>query len=109
MIEPTTLAARVDAAAAELDGVEKTIVDGRPAWSADRVTFAILADSGVELRLDPAVAEAASRTPDTGLSSRGPEWVRFSPRALDDHAVDRLEAWLMLARRRAGKAPGGTR
>jgi hypothetical protein len=47
------------------------------------------------------IAVAATRTPDTAPTVRGPEWVRFNPRELDGHAVDRLRAWLELAYRRA--------
>jgi hypothetical protein len=63
--------------------------------------FAVLGTSGIEIRLDPAIAAAASRTPDSAPSPRGREWVRFSPRELDAHAVDRLRAWLELACRHA--------
>lgn len=62
----------------------------------------MLGPDGAELRLDPAIAAAATRTPDTGPSPRGAEWVRFNPRELDGHAVDRLTAWFDLAYRRAG-------
>ena len=72
-------------------------------WSVDDRAFAALGPSGVEVRLDPPIAAAARRTPDTGPSSRGPEWVRFNPRELDGHAVDRLRAWLELAYRRAAE------
>lgn len=101
MTEGETLESWLDAAAAELDGVEKSIVDGAPSWAALGVTFAVLTAAGVELRLDPPIADAATRTPDVASSARGPEWVRFEPKTLDDHAVDRLEAWFALARRRA--------
>lgn len=70
-------------------------------WSLGDVPFAILADDGVELRLDARIAAAAARTPDTAPSGRGPEWVRFNPRTIDPHAVDRLEAWFTLGARRA--------
>jgi hypothetical protein len=69
-------------------------------WSVGERPFAIVSSDGVELRLDEAVAAAARRTPDTEPSDRGPEWVRFNPRELDGHAVDRLEAWFGLAYRR---------
>lgn len=65
-------------------------------------TFAVLARDTVELRLNAEVAEAARRTPATSGSGRGPEWVRFSPPALDDHALDRAEAWFRSAWRAAG-------
>ncbi len=71
-------------------------------WSVGKTAFAVLGPNGIELRLDPPIAAAATRTPDTGPSPRGREWIRFNPRELDGHAVDRLTAWLDLAYRRAG-------
>ena len=72
-------------------------------WSNAGVAFAVVRPGAVEVRLDPAIAAAASRTPDAAPSPRGREWVRFSPRAIDGHAVDRLTAWLDLAYRRAAE------
>ena len=72
------------------------------AWSRGSVEFAVVGPFGAEIRLDRQVAAAAVRTPDTAPSPRGPEWVRFNPRELDAHALDRLQAWLELAHRRAG-------
>jgi hypothetical protein len=66
-----------------------------------RAAFAVLGSTGIEIRLDPAIAAAASRTPDTAPSPRGKEWVRFNPRELDAHAIDRLRAWLDYASRHA--------
>jgi hypothetical protein len=68
---------------------------GRPFATAspDRLT--------AEFRLDPAVAAAALRTPDTRPSRRGPDWISFSPETLDEHASDRAEAWFASAWRRA--------
>jgi hypothetical protein len=77
--------------------------DGVVTWSRGSAPFAALDASGIEVRLDAVIAVAASRTPDTAPSARGPEWVRFSPPELDPHALDRLEAWLQLAYRRAGE------
>lgn len=70
-------------------------------WSRGPVELAIVGPFGVEIRLDRQVATAATRTPDAAPSPRGPEWVRFNPRELDAHALDRLGAWLELAYRRA--------
>lgn len=72
-------------------------------WSRGGRPFAIAGQLGVEIRLDPAIAAAAARTPDAGPSSRGAEWVRFNPRELDGHAVDRVRAWFELAYRLAGE------
>jgi hypothetical protein len=66
--------------------------------------FAVLRPGAIEVRLDAAIAAAATRTPDVAPSPRGKDWVRFSPRELDGHAIDRLTAWLELAYRRAGEA-----
>jgi hypothetical protein len=66
--------------------------------------FAVVeAPASAELRLRADIAEAARRTPATGGSERGPEWVRFEPPELDDHALDRAEAWFLSAWRAAGE------
>jgi hypothetical protein len=77
--------------------------DGIVTWARADVAFAVLGAFGIEIRLDRAIAAAATRTPDTAPSSRGADWIRFNPRELDGHAVDRLRAWLELAYRRAGE------
>ena len=77
--------------------------DGIVTWTRGDRAFASMGDSGVEIRLDPAIAAAAMRTPDTAPSTRGGEWIRFDPRELDPHAMDRLRAWLELAYRRAAE------
>ena len=77
--------------------------DGSVAYVAGGQTVAVVAASGTsaEFRLSSAVASAAVRTPDTTPSPRGPEWVRFEPADLDDHAIDRAVAWLGFAVRHA--------
>jgi len=86
---------------ADLPDVRSSIDGASTTWSLGARPFGVLGPDGMELRLDPAIAAAAARTPDTAPSSRGREWVRFNPRELDAHAVDRLTAWLDLAYRRA--------
>jgi len=89
-----------------LDGLDDVTASpggaGR-SWSRRGVDFAVAGPFGVEIRLDRQVAPAAARTPDTAPSPRGPEWIRFNPRELDPHALDRLRAWLELAHRRAAE------
>lgn len=75
--------------------------DGVVTWNRADVPFAALGPSGIEIRLDHPIAAAAIRTPDTAPSMRGADWIRFNPRELDGHAIDRLRAWLELAYRRA--------
>ena len=90
--------------AAELPGTEPTAgLDGSQTWVRTGRPFAAVSSDGAsaEFALDPAVADAAARTPDVKASARGPGWVVFAPRDLDDHAADRAVAWLMSAHRRA--------
>ena len=72
-------------------------------WDRTGRPFATSSADGLTagFRLDPAVAAAALRTPDTKSSRRGPDWITFSPEGLDDHALDRAEAWFGSAWRRA--------
>ena len=91
--------------ATELPGATPSLgADGSTTWSRGNRPFAVAAADGssAEFALDAAVAEAAARTPDVGLSSRGPGWVSFAPAELDDHAADRAVAWLASAHRRLG-------
>jgi hypothetical protein len=76
---------------------------GSTTWSrGGRVIAALSADgTTASFCLDPAVATAAVRTPDTTTSGRGPGWVDFAPVELDDHGADRAVAWLGSAYRRA--------
>ena len=78
--------------------------DGGRTWSRNRRPFAALSADGrtAEFLLDPAVADAAVRTPDVRPSARGGGWVAFAPAELDDHATDRAVAWFASAYRRTG-------
>ncbi len=58
------------------------------------VVAAVVEPDALEVRLRPAIAAAALRTPDVTPSPRGPGWVRFTPVDLDGHARDRALAWL---------------
>lgn len=97
-----SLPALVAGIVVDLAGARSLSRDGVVTWSIEGTPFAALGPAGIEIRLDPAIAVAATRTPDGAPSPRGPEWVRFNPPELDGHAVDRLRAWLDHAHRRAG-------
>lgn len=96
------LSAKVSEIVVELARARGQSTDGTITWYVGEQAFAALGPSGIELRLDPPIAAAAIRTPDTAPSARGKEWVRFNPHEFDGHAADRLRAWLELAYRRAG-------
>ena len=98
-----TLGDVLDDAALELEDAERTAAaDGSTVeWSIAGVTFAAIKGDRAEFRLDPMVAKAALRTPDTAGSGRGADWVAFAPSELDQYAIDRATAWLASAWRRA--------
>jgi hypothetical protein len=91
----------LEEALSDLDDVQQADAGGGVEWRRGAVQFAALAGDAAEFRLDPPVAKAALRTSDTSPSKRGGDWVRFSPPVLDGHAVDRAQAWLASAWRRA--------
>src|SRR5262245_44640951 len=99
----STLENQVADLVAELPDVTTSPGGAGRAWARGSVEFAVVGPFSVEIRLDRQVAVGSTRTPDSAPSPRGPEWVRFNPRELDAHALDRLEAWLDLAHRRAGE------
>jgi hypothetical protein len=71
--------------AADLPGATSAVgPDGSLTWSRAGRAFALIAADGAsaEFALDPAVADAAARTPDVRPSERGPGWVVFAPRDL---------------------------
>ncbi|MDO8485072.1 MAG: hypothetical protein Q7S35_09025 [Candidatus Limnocylindrales bacterium] len=94
-----------DAAAGLPDVEAGTRPGGEVTWSHAGRPFAVLSGDGkaAEFELDAAVAAAAARTPDVVPSGRGPGWVLFRPAALDDHAADRVAAWLASAHLRLSR------
>ena len=98
-----TLGDLLGAAAADAGTGVTGLPDGGTAFTVGATTVAAVSADGssAEFRLDPAVAAAAQRTPDTSASERGTDWVRSSPVTLDPHAGDRAVARLGSAARRA--------
>ncbi len=96
-----TLRDVLDAAAEELPDVRRSGAAAAVSWAVADLAFATLGEGRAEFRLDPLVARAALRTPDTAPSTRGLDWVAFAPETLDDAAIDRAEAWFLSAYRRA--------
>lgn len=98
-----TIEGILDGAAGSMPGASRSTTGSSIIWAVGDVPFAVVDGSTVELRLDSAIAAAALKTPDTARSARGPEWVRYMPATLEDHDLDRLEAWFALAHRRAAE------
>lgn len=93
----------LEEAAAELELEGDVGADGATAYARAGVVFASLDPGGnvATFRLDRVIAGAALRTPDTRPSARGDVWVEFAPAEVDDHAIDRAQAWFAAAYRRA--------
>ena len=96
-----TLDERVEAVIDDLGGVERTRDGDARRFAVGGRAFATLSGDRLEAALDAAVAKAALRTPDTAASPAGAGWIVFSPASVDRYALDRAEAWIRLAHRRA--------
>jgi hypothetical protein len=99
-----TLDERVEAVVEELDGVTRQRDGESVTYTAGGRLFAVLMQDLLEVSLDPPIAAAALRTRDTLTSSRGAGWVAFTPDGIDRFALDRAEAWVRAAYRRAAGA-----
>ena len=106
-ISDLTLADLLAEAAVGLTGVVTDASGPVTTWAAGPSVFATLEGDRAEFRLDSQVAAAALRTPDTSSSARGSDWIAFAPPVLEDHAVDRAEAWFLSAHRRAAASRRG--
>jgi hypothetical protein len=89
-------------ATSELPSVSVQSTGGRHEFFVGSRLVATLDGSVAEFRLDPAVAAAALRTPDTSRSTSSAERIAFAPAELDLYALDRAVAWLRSAVRLAG-------
>lgn len=92
---------RIGAVLEELDDVTRTREGDLELLAAGGRLFAVVGADFLEVALEGPVARAALDTPDTRPSPRGAGWVVFSPAATDRFALDRAEAWMRFAHRRA--------
>jgi hypothetical protein len=82
--------------------VSRREVAGAVVYESAGRPFVALTGARAEFRLRPEMVRAALRTPGTGASQRGPEWVAFeAPAELERYDVDRLRAWFEMAARLA--------
>jgi hypothetical protein len=93
---------RVEAVLEELDGVGRRRDGQVDVFDVGGRVFAVLGPDLLEVVLEGSIARAALTTPDTRPSPRGAGWVAFTPKAIDRFALDRAEAWVRFAHRRAG-------
>jgi FAD/FMN-containing dehydrogenase len=92
---------RIEAVVEDLDGVERRREGEMVTYLAGGRPFAVLLPDVLEVALEGTVGKAALKTGDTQASSRGAGWIAFTPEAIDRFALDRAEAWLRSAHRRA--------
>jgi hypothetical protein len=92
---------RVEAVLEELEPVARRRDGEVVLLTAGSRMFAVLGADFLEVALEPTIASAALRTADTRPSPRGTGWIAFTPRDIDRFALDRAEAWVRLAHRRA--------
>jgi hypothetical protein len=93
---------RIGAVVDELDDVTRTREGEVERLAVGNRVFAVVGADLLEVALDPPIATAALKTPDTRPSPRGAGWIAFTPATTDRFALDRAEAWVRLAHRRAG-------
>ena len=93
--------ARLDEAAARIDGVRRRSTPEGVRYERDGVEFATVAADQVAFRLLPDIARVALRTPDVTPSVRGQEWIVLSPDRMDVFTYDRAVSWFESAARHA--------
>jgi hypothetical protein len=96
------IAQEIDDRAELLEDIERSAGDRATTYSRGSRAFAMAREDGFEFLVGEVIAGAALRTPDTLISERGADWVRFSPAEVDEPALDRALAWFDAAWRRAG-------
>lgn len=96
-----TLDERVESVVEALDGVERRRNGLAVSYLVDQRVFAVLAGDVLEVLLDPIVGSAALRTSGTRALPGKAGWLAFAPATIDRFALDRAEAWVRSAYRRA--------
>jgi hypothetical protein len=104
-----TLRRILDDLATEFSDVDRREEADGTAYEVRGRAFAIVAAAGdrAEFWLRPEIAAAAARTPDARSSLRGADWVAFTPGEIDQHALDRVQAWFELGHRLAADPSAG--
>lgn len=104
MTDTDEVAARIEQAAAIIDGIERRADEDGIRYSLDGVMFAVVEHGRASFRLRPDVADAALKTPDVAAGSR-PGWVDLRAGHPDQFALDRATSWFTSAARYAAESP----
>ena len=99
------LAARIEQAAAMIDGIERVAGVDDMRYVLGGVLFAVVVGGRASFRLRPDVAEAALRTPDVHAGQQAPGWVELAAPYPDQFALDRASSWFGSAARYAAESP----
>jgi hypothetical protein len=99
-----TLEGFLAAVAEEVGATTRPATGGGTEFIRAKRTLAYAHGDVAEFWLDPEIAEAAIRTPDTSSSTRGPAWVRLAPAEPKPMDLDRARAWFLSAWRDATAA-----
>ena len=98
------MAARIEQAAAMVDGLERRADEDGMRYSMDGVLFAVVENGRASFRLRPDVADAALKTPDVH-AGRQPGWVELRAAQPDQFTLDRATSWFTSAARYAAESP----
>jgi hypothetical protein len=109
MPEPGSLGEAIESTAATFGDIDVEAAQEGSEYSTRGVVFASVGPVSASFLLPADVARGALGTPDTAPSPLGAGWIRFTPPTLDRFAVDRVQAWFVLAHRMAGQRPRGPR
>jgi hypothetical protein len=101
-MEPT-LAELLDDLVEEFPDAERRTSPAGVDYVVDDQPFARLTGATAHFRLRPEIVAAAARTGDAAVSTLGRDWVAFSPRRLDQYALDRAQSWFELGHRLAAE------
>jgi hypothetical protein len=102
--EADEMAARIEQAAATVDGIERRADEDGIRYSVDGVLFAVVERGHASFRLRPDVADAALKTPDVHAGTQT-GWVELRDAHPDQFALDRASSWFTSAARYAAESP----
>jgi hypothetical protein len=98
-----SLGEAIDRLADEMDEIHRHHSGTTIEYVRGLTVFAVREGPRLSFRLRPEVVAAGLRTPDTGISARGADWITLTPAVVDGFALDRALSWFESAWRLAGE------